>query len=166
MKPMKMILAGLIVVLFAAGCVSLAFAGEVTKPAAEGRAVWDYITKADPYQQWPLFPGKDKLYTGRHPHGAFLTTYVSSDAEGAIAAKKGILPNGSFVVKENYSPEKKLAAVTVMYRVQGYDSEAGDWYWAKYAPDGKVLKDGKVQGCIQCHQAVINNDWIFTGPVK
>ncbi|GAB4164209.1 MAG: hypothetical protein Kow00100_01380 [Geothermobacteraceae bacterium] len=135
------------------------------RPAPEGRAVWTYLKDAG-YSSWPLFPGKDKLYKGRHPHGAWLTTYVSPDALAAIQAKKGMLPNGAFVVKENYSPEKKLAAVTVMYRVAGYDSEAGDWFWAKYAPDGKVLKEGKVKGCIQCHQAVISNDWIFTGPVK
>ncbi|RME36897.1 MAG: hypothetical protein D6794_07830, partial [Deltaproteobacteria bacterium] len=135
------------------------------RPAPEGKAVWAYLKDAG-YTSWPLFPGKDKLYQGRHPHGAWLTTYVSPDALAAIQAKKGMLPNGALVVKENYSPEKKLAAVTVMYRVAGYDSEAGDWFWAKYAPDGKVLKEGKVKGCIQCHQAVISNDWIFTGPVK
>lgn len=141
-----------------------ALAGE-NRPAADGKAVWNYL-QASGYTSWPLFPGKDKLYQGRHPHGAWLTTYVSPDALAAIQAKKGMLPNGALVVKENYSPEKKLAAVTVMYRVSGYDSEAGDWFWAKYAPDGKVLKEGKVKGCIQCHQAVISNDWIFTGPVK
>jgi len=166
MKKMQLVLGSLAVVAFVSSGMLSAFAGGMGQPAAEGKAVWDYIHQAEPYQQWPLFPGKDKLYKGRHPHGAFLTTYVSPNAKDAIAAKSGMLPNGAFVVKENYTPEKKLAAVTVMYRVKGYDAEAGDWYWAKYAPDGKVLKDGKVKGCIQCHQAVISNDWIFTGPVK
>lgn len=166
MKKMQLWLTTLALFGFVVSGALMAFGGGMGNPAAEGKAVWDYIHQADPYQQWPLFPGKDKLYTGRHPHGAFLTTYVSPGARDAIAKKTGMLPNGSFVVKENYTPEKKLAAVTVMYRVKGYDSEAGDWYWAKYAPDGKVLKDGKVKGCIQCHQAVISNDWIFTGPVK
>jgi len=166
MKRTQVFFVVLAVVGLVAGGAMSAFAGGMAKPAAEGKAVWEYIHQADPYQQWPLFPGKGKLYKGRHPHGAFLTTYVSPDARDAIAARAGMLPNGAFVVKENYTPEKKLAAVTVMYRVKGYDAEAGDWYWAKYAPDGKVLKDGKVKGCIQCHQAVISNDWIFTGPVK
>ncbi|TYO98216.1 cytochrome P460 [Geothermobacter ehrlichii] len=166
MRMSRMFSAGawcLVLVLLAA---AVAVAGGMDRPAADGKAVWRYIHQTEPYQQWPLFPGKEKLYKGRHPHGAFLTTYVSPDALAAIEAKKGMLPNGAFVVKENYTPEKKLAAVTVMYRVEGYDSEAGDWFWAKYAPDGKVLKEGKVKGCIQCHQAVISNDWIFTGPVK
>jgi len=142
------------------------FAGEMELPAADGQAVYEYITKINPYTNWPLFPGKDKLYQGRHPHGAFLTTYVSEDALASIKAKQGNLPNGAMVIKENYSPEKKLAAITVMYRVSGYDAEAGDWFWAKYAADGSVQKEGKVNGCISCHKSVIMNDWVFTGPVK
>lgn len=45
-------------------------------------------------------------------------------------------------------------------------SLAGDWFWAKYTAAGKIEKEGKVSGCINCHSAVIDNDWIFTGPVK
>ncbi len=134
-------------------------------PRADGQALLDFLKTSD-YQSWSLFPGKGKLYEGRHPHGAFLTTYVSKDALAAIEAKKGMLPVGAILVKENYSPEKKLAAITAMYRVKGYDAEAGDWFWAKYATDGKILAEGKVKGCINCHQAVLVNDWIFTGPVK
>ncbi len=63
-------------------------------------------------------------------------------------------------------PDKTLGAVTVMYRVKGYDSDAGDWFWAKYKADGSIEKEGKVAGCIGCHTAAIGNDWIFTGPVK
>ena len=63
-------------------------------------------------------------------------------------------------------PDKILGAVTVMYRVKGYDPEAGDWFWAKYKADGSIEKEGKVAGCIGCHTASIGNDWIFTGPVK
>jgi hypothetical protein len=154
------------------GCLSLFLAvgftqaGGMDLPKADGEAVYQYITQANPYQQWPLFPGKEKLYKGAHPHGAFLTTYVSPDALSAIDNKSGPLPDGSFVIKENYRPDKTLAAVTVMYRVKGYDAEAGDWFWAKYAADGKIQKEGKVTGCINCHASAIQNDWIFTGPVK
>jgi len=135
-------------------------------PAADANAVYEYITKTNPYQNWPLYPGTDKLYQGRHPHGAYLTTYVSANADASIKTKQGMLPNGAFVVKENYTPEKKLAAITVMYRVKGYNPDAGDWFWAKYKADGSVEKSGKVGGCISCHSAVLPNDWLFTGPVK
>ena len=135
-------------------------------PTAEGKAVWTYITKTNPYQKWAMWPGPDAFYKGRHPHGALLKTYISKGALKAIDNKSGMLPNGAFVIKENYSPEKKLGAVTVMYRVKGYDADAGDWFWAKYKPGGEIAKAGKVAGCIGCHAAKISNDWIFTGEVQ
>lgn len=135
-------------------------------PSADGKMVWEYLTKTNPYQDWELWPGKEKLYKGQHPHGAFLTTYVCKPAARAITEKAGKLPEGAMVVKENYSPEKTLAAITVMYRIKGYNPEAGDWYWAKYGADGTIQKEGKVDGCINCHNAAQANDWLFTGPVK
>lgn len=148
------------------GGIGLTFAGGMDLPAANGQDVYQYITKANPYQNWPLYPGKDKFYKGAHPHGALLTTYVSKDALKAINSKAGLFPDGSFIVKENYMPDKKLGAVTVMYRVKGYNADAGDWFWAKYKADGSIEKEGKVAGCIGCHASVISNDWVFTGPVK
>lgn len=145
---------------------AMTIAGESTLPKAEGKAVYEYMTTTNPYEQWPLFPGTEKLYEGKHPHGAFLTTYVNEVALKGINDKVGTLADGAIVVKENYSPEKKLAAVTIMYRVKGYNQDAGDWFWAKYKADGSIEKEGKVAGCIGCHTAVISNDWIFTGPVK
>lgn len=136
-------------------------------PTTDGKTVIDYITKDNPYtEKWDLWPGKGKLYKGQHPHGAYLTTYVSPMALGAIEDKAGKIPDTAFIVKENYTPEKKLAAITVMYRVKGYNPEAGDWFWLKFAPDGTIQKEGKVAGCINCHKAVEGNDWLFTGPVK
>ena len=134
-------------------------------PITDGRDVIDYLNKNN-YQSWQLWPGKTKLYEGKHPHGALLTTYVSKGAYDAIEAKVGRIPDGGFIVKENYTPNKKLAAVTVMYKKDGYNAEGGDWFWLKYAPDGTIQKEGKVGGCIGCHAAVKNNDWLFIGPVK
>jgi hypothetical protein len=146
--------------------IGSALAGGMSPPAADGNAVYEYITKVNPYQQWALFPGKGKFYKGAHPHGALLTTYVSEGALKAIQNKSGSYPNNSFIIKENYMPDKKLGAVTVMYRVKGYNADAGDWFWAKYAADGKIQKEGKVGGCIGCHTTAIMDDWVFTGSVK
>ncbi len=132
----------------------------------DGKAFIKYITEKNDYTKWPLFPGKGKLYKGAHPHGALLTTYVSPDAMKAMRDKTGVIPSGGIIVKENYTPEAKLAAVTVMYKKAGYNPDAGDWFWIKYAPNGAIEKEGKVAGCINCHRAVKGNDWIFTGPVK
>jgi hypothetical protein len=135
-------------------------------PDADGRTLMEFITVTQDYKQWPMFPGKEALYKGQHPHGAYLTTYVSPPVREALQSKTGQLPDGSIIVKENYTPEKELAAVTVMYRRTGYNPEAGDWYWLKYGPDKALLAEGRVDDCINCHRSVQNNDWVFTGPVK
>lgn len=158
-----------IFVIFCTVFLALAWAGtkkaaEVSKmelPAAEGAAVYTYITTVSKYQDWDLWPGKDKMYKGQPPHGAFLTTYINKEVKSAIDAGKVTGP-GAIIVKENYSPEKQLAAVTVMYKVAGYDPEANDWFWAKYKADGTVEKEGKVAGCINCHAAKKANDYVFT----
>jgi hypothetical protein len=144
--------------------------GEGTNDAdggkANGASMWEYVSKAKPYTKWDLFPGTTKMYKGKEPHGAILTTYVTKGAKSAIEKKKGSFANGAILVKENYKPDKTLAAITVMYKARGYNPEAGDWFWAKYKPDGTVEKEGKVAGCINCHADAKGNDWVFTGPVK
>jgi hypothetical protein len=143
------------------------FTGSITDlPPANAAAVWEYISDEKKYTKWPLWPGTKKLYDGTQPHGMLLTTYVSKDAKKVIKKKQGEFGHGALIVKENYKPDKTLAAITVMYKKSGYNPEAGDWYWAKYQPDGTVDKEGKVQGCIKCHSAKADNDWVFTGEVK
>lgn len=154
--------------LLLAALLSLAMTSSLAaadRPAASGKDVIYYLNQND-YQSWQLWPGKTKLYPGRHPHGALLTTYVSAGAFKAIEGKSGNIPAGEFIVKENFTPDKALAAVTVMYKLAGYNPEGGDWFWLKYAADGTIQKEGKVGGCIGCHAAVKTNDWLFIGPVK
>ena len=121
-----------------------------------------YISSENPYTNWSLWPGKKKLYSGTQPHGAFLTTYVNDIALEALKTGRGEFPQGSIIVKENYSKEKKLGAVTVMFKVEGYNLDAGNWYWLKYQPDGPVEAEGKVDSCINCHRAKMAADWVFT----
>ena len=160
-----LLLAFLLAFLFAGNATAAHHGSGGGGPDATGKDVIAYLNQMD-YQGWQLWPGKTKLYEGRHPHGALLTTYVSKGAYQAIVSKAGGIPSGEFIVKENYTPEKKLAAITVMYKQEGYNAEDGDWFWLKYAPDGTIQKEGKVGGCIGCHAAVKGNDWLFIGPVK
>ena len=135
-------------------------------PGASGAALRDYLQKQDYQKNWKMWPGLGAFYPGQSPHGALLTTYVNNVALKAIRGKKGKLPNGSIVAKENYSADKKYLALTVMYKIKGYDPQAGDWFWTKYAPDGKVQGEGKIGGCINCHKRKKSNDFIFSGPLK
>lgn len=135
-------------------------------PAATGAGVYTYITQEDDYQQWRLWPGKGELYPATEPHGAFLTTYVNGDAYSSITGKKGAIAAEGIIVKENYDADKRLDALTVMYKVVGYNPGEGDWFWAKYQPDGTVLFEGMVAGCIECHGLRQANDYIYTGILK
>lgn len=154
----------MLAVVAAAGVMvgATAYAG---MPGADADKLHEYLTKEKPYTHWKLWPGKGKLYKGTEPHGALLTTYVNDVALKSIKAKKG-LNDGAIIVKENYMPDKKLAAVTVMYKVKGYNPEAGDIFWMKYLPDGKIEASGKVDMCIGCHGKVKENDYLYTGKVK
>jgi len=130
-------------------------------------ALWAWLQRAN-YAKWngadEETPGFEK---GESPHGAWIKTYVSAKA----ATNLNDLPSGSVIVKENYSPDKKLMAITVMQRSKGYDPENGDWYYAKYMPDGKIAKTppemksmpiaGKFKMCIQCHAGADGNDFAF-----
>jgi hypothetical protein len=132
------------------------------RPGASGEQLYDYITKKAPYTRWQLWPGTTKLYKGTEPHGALLTTYVNDVALKSIRNKQK-MADGSIIVKENYTPDKKLAALTVMYKMNKYNPDAGDWFWLKSSPEGKIEASGKVDGCIACHGKRAQNDYIFTG---
>ena len=139
--------------------------GEKTMmPMPEGGDLRHHIIGQEPYKTWQLWPGKGEMYEGTEPHGAILTTYVNDIALNSIKMMKG-MQNNSIIVKENYTPKKNLAAVTVMYKVKGYNPEGGDWFWVKYDPAFKVLSEGKVKGCLDCHGDAKDNDYVYTGKV-
>jgi hypothetical protein len=141
----------------------LSEAGEDAIPADPGK-VWTHITECNPYLGWGTWPGYPGIYPGKSPHGAFLKLYANGIALKAAREGKP-MPNGAIIVKENYGKDQKtLMAITPMYKVKGYNPDAADWFWAKYAPDGTVAKSGKVKGCIDCHRTQEEKDWLFTTP--
>lgn len=164
-----MMVRGMVVVPMLAVAVALlvvASCRSVSLPAATGSDLYAHITDEDDYRQWRLWPEKGELYVGQEPHGAFLTTYVSDRAHSAIVGKKGTIPVGSIIVKENYDVDKNLDSLTVIYKMAGYNPDASDWFWAKYQPDGTIDLEGKVAGCIECHGQVRDNDFIYTSDLR
>lgn len=133
-------------------------------PGADAEEFWNYIAEQNPYTEWEFWPGYEGMYPGQSPHGAFLKLYANEPA--IKAAKEGKpMPDGAILVKENYGEDQQtLMAVTPMYKIKGYNPDAGDWYWAKYDADGVVEVAGKPQGCISCHSVRRDKDWLFTEP--
>lgn len=131
------------------------------RPEPKAKAVWDYLQQQNYPENWAYWPGTEAFYEGTEPHGALLTTYVNAVAGEALVDKPSSMPAGSMIVKENYSPDKELAAVTVMYKAEGYNPEHNDWFWLKRLPDGRVEASGKVESCQGCHQTS-ETDYLMT----
>ena len=114
------------------------------------------------------------LYVGGPPHGKVREVV------------EGVVDNKLVIVKSNYGgkgvsiesvkkePKRYLKAVTIMVKKDGYDPVDKDWFWVKYAPDGKIMKNkkgmqlagrvakGKPVGCISCHQSASGADFVFS----
>jgi hypothetical protein len=148
-----------------AALVLAAVAGAAADDESMAAQLWHKLESAKYAEKWSTVPGKGTFYAGQPPHGALLSTYLNEEAKKGMEAKSGRMPDDAIVVKENYMPDKTLAAVTVMYKERGYDRGHGDWFWAKYGPSGEVQAAGKVGGCISCHGSVRSNDYIFTFPI-
>ncbi len=140
-----------------------ATAQSTAMPAPDANAVWAYIAETQPYTQWQPWPGKPDMYPGQSPHGAYLKLYVNPAAMQALQAGNTTMPDRAILVKENYAADQStLVAITPMYKIDGYNPSAGDWFWAKYGPEGQVMTAGKVDSCIECHQKAEGDDWLFT----
>jgi hypothetical protein len=142
---------------------------DATEPTDDDTALadelWQKMQDANYEENWVTIPGKETFYKGQGPHGALLSTYLNQEAAEAMITQPGEMTAGAIVVKNNYMPDKTLAAITVMYKSSGYDAEHNDWFYVRYQPDGTVDAVGKPVGCLSCHGAVESNDYIFSFPV-
>ena len=158
----KAIVMGFIILVAGLVIGSLAVA-DMPGPDPEPAALWKYITKTSPYTKWGFWPDHQGMQPGRAPHGPLHKVYVN---DRAVNSSKPPVQYGSILVKENYSKDKELKVITVMYKVNGYNPGSGDWFWAKYSLDGKAAKFGKPNGCIGCHGVRANNDFVTTHEFK
>ena len=142
-------------------------------PDTTGAAMWAHLQGEDYQTEWELWPDKGRLYEGQQPHGARLTTYLNDIAYEALMSDAGTFPPGAVVVKENYTPDGTLAAVTTMFKRPGYNAEHNDWFFTKHLADGSLDRapngmelEGRLPGCQGCHIAKADNDYIFTSELS
>ncbi len=142
---------------------------QVAEPDTTGAAMWAHIQESGYQENWELWPEMGEFYTGNAPHGMLLTTRVNSIALQALNAGETVMPAGAVVIKENYMPDRQLAAVTVMYKRPGYNPEHNDWFFTKHLPDGSLDKmpngmemEGRLPGCQGCHIAKKDADYLYT----
>ena len=132
-------------------------------PGADTAELWDYITKTSPYTQWKFWDDHKGMSEGRAPHGPLHKVYVNDKAYNSSSVP---LEYGAMEVKENYNKAKELKAITVMYKVKGYNPADGDWFWVKYSPEGMAKPYGKPKGCIGCHGTRANNDFVIVHDIE
>lgn len=156
---------GIVFCILAVAAVSFIFGSwalaEGPKPAPD--ALWEYITETSPYEQWQFWPDHQGLQPGRAPHGELNRVYVN---DRAYNSSKPPVQYGSILVKENHNKDEELQAITVMYKVRGYNPNDGDWFWAKYDTEGNADIYGKPKGCIGCHGTRADNDFILVHEFK
>jgi len=156
-KKLGIVLVVSMVLLFGVG-ISLA-----EMPSADPAAIWTYISKTSPYHQWQNWPDHQGIQQGRSPHGILHHVFVN---QAGLSSAKPPVSSGTMIVKDNFNKRQELKAITVMYKVKGYNPVAGDWFWVKFSPTGKVAKAGKPRGCIGCHAARERNDFILLHEFK
>lgn len=144
---------------------------EAALPKATGVSLFTYVTDTSAYSEWGTWPADDfndfsGLLTSGAPHGGIVRIFVNDVALAAAEDFTGELPLGSIILKENYTGTMvdepgDLDALTIMYKVEGYNPDQGDWYWLKVLADGTIAAEGKVAGCIGCHGQANNKDYVL-----
>lgn len=123
---------------------------------ASASSLWDQI---EGHRNWGFFDDHVGLQKGESPHGKFIARYIN----GVAQSDQDSPPYGSIIVKENYTARDTaiLDSYTVMKRIEGYDAENGDWFWARYDKKGNLTHSGKVAMCFDCHFDADGDDFVF-----
>ena len=125
-------------------------------PGTTEASMLAYLEEVDYQANWSLWPDSTEKYPGEDPHGALLTIRMNDAAFNAVG---GTMPEGAIIVKDNHKPNGDLAAITVMYKQEGYDPDNGDWFWLKNTTDGSDDRAGMLGGCQDCHVDGVDYVW-------
>jgi len=147
-------------VLLALSVLTLSACGGAPSDEELTTEAWDAIQG---YESW----GQVDPWTGIQPsgraHGAFVQVWFNGTAEDNLG---GTIPDGGISVKENYDAQDATEPnkIFVMYKVDGYDEANGDWFYARYSPDGSVDTAGQdaIAACAECHNTDTSVDRLLT----
>ncbi len=122
-------------------------------PLAE--ALWDSIQGFESWPQPSEWTGV--LASEDGTHGAFVQIFGDADTLSAVSAGSEV-PDGGILVKCGFDSAEdtieESCTLTAMQKISGYDSEHGDWFWAKFdLATGETQLSGQVSGCVGCHES-------------
>lgn len=125
------------------------------------------------YRQWTKV-NDQPVFSATHGQ-SFVFTYVNPTGLPAAREGKFPFPIGTVIVKEAFQndgckPGAPGAIFVMEKRAAGYDTDAGDWHWARYNPDRTLWGEGdsrsRVDFCAGCHVAARVNDYVFGNGTK
>ena len=136
--------------------------GDLDPDLALAAELWEAISGYSLWTQHPDFMGIQESADGTH--GDYVQVWYDTSAEAAFLAGTEI-PDGSILVKQGYSDAEgsELLNLTVMWKIDGYDPDNADWFWARYVPDtGEVTLAGAETACSGCHKSLdVDNDLVL-----
>jgi hypothetical protein len=93
---------------------------------------------------------------------ATVQIYMNEAAGKALDAKSPVYPEGAVIVKEKLGKNNEpIALGGMLKRAKGFDPEHGDWEYF-YAEKGGSFTTGKMENCIECHEAgAKSHDYVF-----
>jgi hypothetical protein len=118
------------------------------------------------YQSFPQVRSIDRKQDPTHG-----TVFLNAAAAGVTTAGQPY-PFGSVVIMEwrKGGKEGEIARLDVMRKEKGYGAaygadKNGDWEYASYSPDGKLLTDAAASlACAKCHlKAGAARDFVYAG---
>ena len=148
-----------LVAVMIAGCVS--DAGATSASAFQGYTSWTKMNKQ------PITGDATGVLGSAH-EGARGFREVFINDVGKNAGSGGSYSQGTLIVKESYKKASSggkgdLTGLTIMVkREAGYDPENGDWEYLNATSALKIRAQGKLGGCINCHAAAFDSDYVFT----
>ena len=79
-------------------------------------------------------------------------------------------PVGTILVKQGANADGEPdGAATVMAKFdEGFNAEAGDWWWGRFSTAGELAESGAVGFCISCHDGngFARNDYVAGTPIE
>jgi len=112
------------------------------------------------YDAWSQYDPWLGVQASSSPHGPYVQIWVN---DAAVSTLGGTVADGGVLVKESYDTEDgEATGLTLMAKIEGYDPDNGDWFWASYSMDGTVKKAGSESGCYGCHEAGSDYSLIVT----
>ena len=133
----------------------------LTLDEISGERLWNRITVETDYKTYRHWPGHEGVQPGQSPHGIFHRVFANSMLVDSLPIQDRKAPYGTIIVKENLTIDKELDKFTAMAKVEGYDPEHNDWFYAAFDKEGKVLAEGAPTGCVSCHAGMMDNDYII-----